>query len=358
MIAEMEVANAIELGRSLQVPSVQEIAKETLAPIPSRYVRFDQKCLVSDSDSLQVPVIDMNMLLDCELMNSELRKLHQACKEWGFFQLINHGVSNSLLERLKTEIGGFFRLPLEEKKKFGQLDGDIEGYGQLFVVSEEQKLDWADMLYLGTRPAHLRKPHLLPQFSPSFRDAVLAYSEEVQSLSMKILKLMAKALGILDPADMEVLFEEGLQGMRMNYYPPCPQPDQVVGLTPHSDADGLTILLQLNETDGLQVRKDGLWIPVKPLPSAFIVNIGDILEVVTNGTYPSIEHRGVVDSVKERLSIATFLHPKIDGEFGPAPSLLSPQNPPKFRRVGTAEFLKGYLAQKLSGKCYLDTLRM
>ena len=98
---------------------------------------------------------------------------------------------------------------------------------------------------------------------------------------MKILKLMAKALG-MDPVEMEVLFEEGMQGMRMNYYPPCPQPDQVVGLTPHSDADGLTILLQLNETDGLQVRKEGIWIPVKPLPSAFIVNIGDVLEVIVN----------------------------------------------------------------------------
>lgn len=85
----MEVANAIELGRSLQVPSVQEIAKEKMAPIPSRYVRFDKKCLVSDSNSLQVPVIDMNMLRDGELINThELKKLHQACKEWGFFQVI------------------------------------------------------------------------------------------------------------------------------------------------------------------------------------------------------------------------------------------------------------------------------
>ena len=67
--------------------------------------------------------------------------------------------------------------------------------------------------------------------------------------------------------------------MRMNYYPPCPQPEQVIGLTPHSDAVGLTILLQINEMEGLQIKKEGMWVPVKPLPETFVVNVGDVLEV-------------------------------------------------------------------------------
>ena len=95
---------------------------------------------------------------------------------------------------------------------------------------------------------------------------------------MKLLNLMAKALE-MNPEEMEALFEQGLQSMRMNYYPPCPQSDQVTGLSPHSDATGFTILFQLNEIDGLQIRKDGIWIPIKPLPYAFVINIGDILEV-------------------------------------------------------------------------------
>lgn len=89
---------------------------------------------------------------------------------------------------------------------------------------------------------------------------------------------MAKALN-MDVDDMTLLFEGGMQSMRINYYPPCPQPEHVIGLTPHSDANGLTILLQLNETEGLQIKKDGQWIPIKPLDNAFIINIGDILEV-------------------------------------------------------------------------------
>ncbi|KAL8091115.1 hypothetical protein AgCh_040279 [Apium graveolens] len=272
-------------------------------------------------------------------------------------KLINHEVSDSLMDKVKTEIEEFFKLPLEDKRKFGQLEGDIEGYGQAFVVSNEQKLDWADMFYMITLPAEIRKPHLLPQLPQSFRDAIEAYSVELKSLAMKILNLMAKALQ-MDPEEFKVLFEEGMQSMRTNYYPPCPQADQVIGLAPHSDATGLTILSQLNEIQGLQIRKDGNWIPVKPLPSAFVINIGDVVEVVTNGIYRSVEHRGVVNPVKERMSIATFLSPKLDGEFGPAPSLLSSQAPPKFKRIGAADFFKGYFAQKLAGRCYLDTLRM
>ena len=89
---------------------------------------------------------------------------------------------------------------------------------------------------------------------------------------------MEKALQI-ESKEISKLFEDGMQSMRMNYYPPYPQPEQVIGLTPHSDAVGLTILLQVSQVEGLQVKKDGMWVPVKPLPNAFIVNIGDMLEV-------------------------------------------------------------------------------
>ncbi|XLT76330.1 hypothetical protein HN873_032604, partial [Arachis hypogaea] len=66
--------------------------------------------------------------------------------------------------------------------------------------------------------------------------------------------------------------------MRLNYYPPCPQPENVIGLKPHSDAGSLTILLQANEVDGLQIRKDGMLMPITPVSNAFIINVGDILE--------------------------------------------------------------------------------
>ncbi|KAL2906884.1 Protein SRG1, partial [Bienertia sinuspersici] len=103
-----------------------------------------------------------------------------------------------------------------------------------------------------------------------------------------------------------------------SYYPPCPQPDKAIGLTPHSDAVALTILLQFDETKGLQIMKDKKWVPVKSLPDAFVVNIGDILEILSNGIYRSILHRAVVNETKARMSVAAFHNPAFDREIGPS----------------------------------------
>ena len=110
------------------------------------------------------------------------------------------------------------------------------------------------------------------------RNNLELYISESQKLAKKILDLMGRAIK-LDPKEMEELFDNGRQAVRLNYYPPCPQSDMVMGLSPHSDPTGITMLLQVNEVDGLQIRKDGLWFPVNVLPDAIVVNVGDILEV-------------------------------------------------------------------------------
>ncbi|KAK9268688.1 hypothetical protein L1049_000448 [Liquidambar formosana] len=352
-------AKAASVGSSLLVPSVQELAKKPGLSVPPRYVRpHEDQPIVSDPVLIhQVPVINMQSLLSEESMDSELAKLHSACKEWGFFQLVNHGVSSSLVEKTKMEIQDFFNLPMEEKKKFWQHSGEVEGFGQAFVVSEEQKLDWGDLFFMTTLPLHMRKPHLFPKLPLPFRDTLEIYSLELKKLAMAILAQLAKALK-MEAEEMRELFEGGMQSMRMNYYPPCPEPEKVIGLTPHSDSVGLTILLQVNEADGLQIRKDGIWVPLKPLPNAFIINIGDILEIITNGTYRSIEHRAVVNSAKERLSIATFYNPRYDGEMGPASSLITAQAPALFRRIGVEEYFRGLFSRELRSKSYLDAMRI
>ncbi|KAK7359519.1 hypothetical protein VNO77_01480 [Canavalia gladiata] len=345
---------------SLTVPYVQEIAKEGFKIVPERYVRphHERPILSSTTTPLpQIPVIDLSKLLSQNGKESELKKLHCASKDWGFFQLINHGISTSLVENVKTGVQEFFNLPMEEKKKFRQREENIEGYGQLFVVSEDQKLQWGDMFYLYTLPPDKRKPHLLPNMPLPFRDELETYSAEIKELTIQILSLMENALTI-DSNEMRELFGEGIQSMRMNYYPPCPQPELVMGLDPHSDVAGLTILLQANEMEGLQIKKDGKWIPIKPLPNAFIVNIGDVMEVITNGIYESIEHRATVNSEKERISIATFYTPSMETMFGPAQSLVTAETPAMFRRISFAEYYKGFFSRELRGKSFLDTIRI
>ena len=112
-----------------------------------------------------------------------------------------------------------------------------------------------------------------------YRDNLELYSQKMKDVAMIIIGQMEKALEVKE-REMIELFEDGIQRMRMNYYPPFPQPEKVIGFSNHSDGDALTILLQLNEIEGLQIRKDGMWVPVKPLPNAFVVNVGDIMEVI------------------------------------------------------------------------------
>ncbi|KAJ0239775.1 2-oxoglutarate [Hirschfeldia incana] len=345
---------------SIRVPSVQEMVDEKLiTTVPPRYVRSDLDKAEIDSDlTTEIPIIDLNLLCSPNSIDSEINKLDSACKEWGFFQLVNHGMDSSFLDKIKSEIQDFFNLPMKEKKNLWQRPGEIEGFGQAFVVSEEQKLDWGDMFFITVQPVHFRKPHLYPKLPPLFRDTLERYSDEMKSIAKILLASMARALEIR-PEEMEYLLSDDLgQKLRMNYYPPCPEPDQVIGLTPHSDATGLTILLQVNEVEGLQIKKNGKWVSVKPLKDAFVVNIGDILEMITNGTYKSIEHRGVVNSEKERLSMATFHNTGTRKEIGPLRSLVERQKGARFRTVTAEEYFKGLASRELDGKAFLDVWRI
>ncbi|KAL6333164.1 hypothetical protein AAG906_028347 [Vitis piasezkii] len=355
-------SHQVVFGKSIIVPSVRELVKEPITKVPPRYVHNQpdpQMAAAAAADIwLQpVPVIDLHCLLHGDSMDSELERLHSACKDWGFFQVVNHGVSSSLLEEFKGEVQDFFELPLEEKKKLWQQPDNHEGFGQLFVVSEEQRLDWSDMFYLTTLPFNLRKSDIFQKLPQKLRETLEAYSVEMKKLAMTILSQMTKALK-MEAGEIRDMFSDGVQSMRMNYYPPCPEPDITIGFAPHSDADALTILFQLNDTEGLQIRKEGRWVPVKPLPNAFVVNIGDIMEIVSNGIYQSIEHRAMVNSAKERLSVATFFSSNLDSELGPAPSLISPQNPAIFQRVPTEKYFKDFFARRLDGKSYLKFMKI
>ncbi|RZC44023.1 hypothetical protein C5167_036971 [Papaver somniferum] len=359
----METSTLVKLGNGLSVPSVQELAKQTLAEIPSRYICADENPLTFGASVVAhetVPVIDLQNLLSPEpvIGKLELDKLHSACKEWGFFQVVNHGVNASLVDSVKSEIEGFFNLPANEKLKYGQKDGDNEGFGQHFVVSEDQKLDWADVFYIVTLPLRLRKPHLFPELPLPLRETLDSYSSELNKLSMVLLEMMEKALKLVETKGITEFFEDGFQQMRMNYYPPCPRPELVTGLTSHSDFGGLTILLQLNDVEGLQIRKEESWISIKPLPNAFIVNIGDVLEIMSNGIYRSVDHRAVINSTKVRLSVAAFHDPKLESEIGPISSLITPETPALFKRGVFEDLLKEMFLRKLDGKSFLDCMRI
>ncbi|KAK8598949.1 hypothetical protein V6N13_076892 [Hibiscus sabdariffa] len=338
---------------SLPVENVQALASNNLKNIPPRYIRPEVELdLVSVDESHQIPVIDMSKLDH----HDELKKLHLACKDWGFFQLINHGVADEVIEKMKIDTQDFFKLPLSEKTSCAQIPDEIEGYGQTLVVSKDQKLDWNDMLFLFPLPVPLRNMRFWPTNPPSFRDTLEKYSMELHKLVIQLVKRMAENLGT-DPKMLSSFFEDVTQGIRMNYYPPCAEASKVLGASPHSDATALTLLLQVNEVEGLQIKKNDKWMPVKPIPGALITNIGDMIEIMSNGEYKSIEHRAVVNQEKERLSIAAFHNPKKGTQIGPLPDLVK-TNKAVYKTMPLEEFLRLRLSRKVKGKLLLDQMKL
>ncbi|CAH1429899.1 unnamed protein product [Lactuca virosa] len=342
--------------------SLQELAKEFKVAVPDRYVQEHREPTVifnGSSPLTSIPVIDLKDFINMSGKNDDnLKSLRSVCQKWGIFQLVNHGVDKLLVEKMKKETIQFFNMPVEEKLRYKLEGGDYEGYGQTILHTQDQKIDWADRFYMITNPINRRKSHLLPEFPPSLRDTMENYLQELQKLAINLLGLIGQAVDI-DKQEMVDIFEDGIQSVRMTYYPPCPQPDLVIGLTPHSDATGITILLQVNDVDGLQVKKDGVWIPVNFLPDALVVNIGDILEIMSNGMYNSIEHRATVNTTKERISLAMFFNPKLDADVGPAKSLLTNTgDPPLYKTLVMEQYLKDFFSRKLNGKTFIEKMKI
>ncbi|KAJ0961750.1 hypothetical protein J5N97_029578 [Dioscorea zingiberensis] len=155
-----------------EVENVQCLAASgDQSKIPERYIRPEIQVdpVLNCEEDGELPVIDMSRLLHIQHSQEEVMKLGLACQEWGFFQLMNHGVSEEVIERMKCKIQGFFQLPLEEKKTYVQKPGSVEGYGQAFVLSEDQKLDWGDMYLLVTQPPFSRNLEFWATNPPTFR---------------------------------------------------------------------------------------------------------------------------------------------------------------------------------------------
>ncbi|XP_042414725.1 2-oxoglutarate-dependent dioxygenase 11-like [Zingiber officinale] len=352
-----EEVSYLDVATSIAVDNVQALAA-VVTDVPPRYLRPEVAAdPVAPPNQTSLPIVDLRMLIDASSHREEAAKLHDALSQWGFFQLINHQVPDDLIEQLKSDMADYFNLPLEEKKEFAQLPDGLQGYGQAFVVSEDQKLDWADMHFVVTRPVHQRNMRFWPTRPPSFRGTLERYSVEAKRVASILLAVMAESLEVAEEELMEA-FEGMPQGIRMNYYPPCRESGKVVGLSPHTDGvSSLTLLLQANDVNGLQVKHEGLWVPVEPLPGAFIVNAGDILEILTNGKYKSGEHRAMINPNKERLSIATFLFAKDDGQIGPLPGIMK-GGKENFITWSYKEYQKSFYTSKLDGPSILEKMKI
>uniref|UniRef100_A0A0E0ER89 Fe2OG dioxygenase domain-containing protein n=1 Tax=Oryza meridionalis TaxID=40149 RepID=A0A0E0ER89_9ORYZ len=258
-----------------------------------------------------------------------------------------------VIQKMKDNTVQFFELPLEDKNTVAVRPGGIEGFGHHFR-SSAGKLDWAENLIVQTQPFQQRNLEFWPSKPPTFRDSIDKYAMEMWNLTTRLLRFMASDLGV-EQETLLAAFRGKRQTFGLHRYPPCRHPEKVIGISLHSDGFGLTLLLQVNDTLGLQVSKDGRWHPVRPLPGAFIVNVGEILEVLTNGRYKSVFHRVAVDAERGRVTVVVFQDACINGLVKPLPEL---GETPRYRAIGKSEYFKGHTAEVLGqGERFIDTLK-
>ncbi|KAK7257086.1 hypothetical protein RIF29_30804 [Crotalaria pallida] len=342
-----------EPPKSQGLPNVQEMVKNNPSLVPEGYIRSPEEMEIDKTMhhlSSQVPVIDFALLKNGS--TEELSKLDFACKEWGYFQLVNHGLDH-LMQRMKDKTAGFFNLPLEEKEKYAMQE-DMQGYGHVQQPSEEVKLDWSDSLVLFTHPARYRNPSVWPRTPRGLRHMIEEYSSEVSQVGVDLLSYFSVNLGM----QKDVLFqlhEELVSFLVVNYYPPCGKPQQVLGMNHHTDTNSLTLVMQdEDDVSELEIYYDGGWVPVTPLPNALIVNVGDLIEIWSNGKYKSAIHRAVTNDSKVRTVHITGLIPARDVHVEPLNHLVRAKNPKLYQKVKVDDYAHIYSSKKLDGRTHID----
>ncbi|XP_039136498.1 probable 2-oxoglutarate-dependent dioxygenase At5g05600 [Dioscorea cayenensis subsp. rotundata] len=345
--------------------NVQSIAESGDTIVPYRYIKppsHRPEILKSTPQEQTIPVINLAGLEgDEHACNATMHEISVACKEWGFFQIVNHGVRPELMERTRQVWRDFFHLPMEEKIKYANTPKTYEGYGSRLGIEKGAILDWGDYFFLNLLPLSLKNHNKWPCLPETLRETVEECGGEVVKFCEKVMKMVSKSLGLEEEYMKRVFGGYGDEGvgvtMRANYYPRCPQPELTLGLSPHSDPGGVTVLLADERVQGLQVHKDGAWVTVQPLPHAFIVNLGDQIQMVSNAIYKSVEHRVMVNSEEERVSIAFFYNPRGDMLIGPAKELVTPARPAFCKPVTWNEYRLILRKQGLHGKAQVDSLK-
>ncbi|KAF3789222.1 DOWNY MILDEW RESISTANCE 6 protein [Nymphaea thermarum] len=323
--------------------------------LPDSYVRPpSQRPRLSEVRTCQeLPVIDLSTPDMTELA----RQVRDACESYGFFQITNHGVPQQVVEEMLLVARQFFSLPIEEKMKLYSNDPSKKlRLSTSFNVNRETVHNWRDYLRLHCHPLE-NFIHEWPTNPPNFKAVVGEYSKQTRELAQRVMKIISLSLGVEDYLE-KVLVASQEQHMAINYYPSCPQPELTYGLPAHTDPNVLTILLQ-DGVAGLQVQKDGQWLAVDPLPSAFVVNIGDQIQALSNGRYRSVWHRAVVNNQRERLSVASFIFPGADTLIEAAAELAGDGGEGRvYRSYSFQEYYKKFWSRTLDDGHCLDCFRV
>ncbi|KAL3506099.1 hypothetical protein ACH5RR_031481 [Cinchona calisaya] len=303
----------------------------------------------------QVPVIDLSGIQSDDQRKRIVSELRRASEEWGFFQVVNHGIPESVLNGMIDGICKFHEQDTELKKEYYSRD-------QLRKVRYESNIDlyhsraanWRDSLTISLVACNELEPDELPQVC---RSTAIDYINHITKLGGTLFDLLSEAL------EMKM---DNLRAMECargrtfvcHYYPACPEPDLTLGANRHTDPAFLTILLQ-DHIGGLQFLHDNQWTDVPPIPGGLVINIADLLQIVSNNKFKSVEHRVIANRIGPRISVACFfigaaVPAKI---YGPVKELISDRSPALYREFTVREYLDNFFSRSID-KSVLDHFKI
>jgi len=283
-------------------------------------------------------------------------ELGAAYREFGFCCISGHGIPRELIDGAYDAFQRFFALPADTKMKYHLPGtGGARGYTPLKVetAKDSQYPDLKEFWHVGreiprdSQFADVMAPNLWPSEVPDFQQYGYGLYEALDQLGTRVLRALALHIG-----EPEHYFDDktnqGNSILRPIHYPPITQeniPNVRAGA--HEDINFITLLVGAS-AEGLEVLSDGQWLPITTEGDAIVVNIGDMLQRLTNHVYPSTSHRVVnpqnENARKPRYSVPFFLHPNPDVVLDPLPSCITPDNP---KRYDTSITSHEYLLQRL-----------
>jgi len=307
--------------------------------------------------SSRIPTLDITRY-DSD-RDAFVAELGAAYREWGFAGICNHGIPQELVDNAYAAFQKFFALPEEVKMKYHiPGGGGARGYTPFGVETAKgsQHYDLKEFWHIGreipddSRYRPVMPPNVWPEEVPEFKEYGLALYNALDNLGSRVLAALALHIGL--PEDFfadKTNFGNSI--LRPIHYPPITQPDiPNVRAGAHGDINFITLLVGASAA-GLEVlSRKGEWVPFTSEGDTIVVNIGDMLERLTNHVYPSTIHRVVnppgEEARKPRYSVPFFLHPNPDFLIRTLPSCISPDNPDRYPEPITAhEFLEQRLRE-------------
>ena len=329
-----------------------------------------------------LPILDLARYFNPAEREAFLDQLRTSARDIGFFYLINHGVNDELQRAVQHEARRFFALSDEQKQQVAMIHSPhFRGYNRAASEITRGKPDWREQFDIGAeRPElllsdsdprwrRLQGPNLWPAEQPELKTTLLDWQKSMTEMAIVLLRAFAEALRLPANAFDALYGDKPNEHIKLIRYPGQDNTQSNQGVGAHKDSGFLSFLLQ-DEQKGLQVEvSPDHWIDAVPLPGSFVVNIGELLELATNGYLRATVHRVVSPPAgQDRLSIAFFLGAQLDAVVPvyDLPEALAreaqgpesdPQNP-LLRDVGW-NYLKGRLRSHpdVAERYYRDVLR-